>query len=450
MTPLYDALVARALKGEARFHMPGHKGYPIGSLWGEITAIDLTELSDTGDLYRGDKGPIREAERLYAQAYGAGDCLFLTGGATQGVMAMLAAYTQAGDTVLVDRNAHSSVHNALALLDLRPVWLFSPIVEPFGVSGGLPSHTLEMALVAHPEAVCALVTSPTYYGVLSDILALSAVLRKHGLPLLVDAAHGAHLSYIEGQISLMSQNPAAAVFSAHKMLPALGQSAFLLVNDGRDARRLRDCTQLFGTASPSYVLLASLDVARDFMEHSGRALLAEVVRWVDRLRDQPGGPFLTGSVDPARLCLYTGRGKADARWLEQTFGVVCEMADARNLVFLFSPLDGEEDLSRLSSALKALWQERPPASVVPALRPPTWPPPFAALTPRQAYFAKRVVCPLRHAVGRVSARSLSAYPPGVPLVAPGEVIDKNHLELLFQIGYSEATPIPILADGVIQ
>ncbi|MDR0670961.1 MAG: DegT/DnrJ/EryC1/StrS family aminotransferase [Oscillospiraceae bacterium] len=446
MTPLYDALAARAARDQARFHMPGHKGYPIGALWGEITAVDFTELSDTGDLYRGNDGPIRAAERLYAEAYGAGDCLFLTGGSTQGVLAMLAAFARPGDTVLVDRNAHASVHHALALLDLHPVWLFSQIIEPFGVSGGLPARTLEMALVAHPEAVCALVTTPTYHGVQSDLVALSATARRHGVPLLADAAHGAHLPYVDGQAGPTAQGAAAACLSAHKTLPALGQAAFLLTADPRDTGRLRDGARLFGTASPSYVLMASLDLARDYMARQGRAQLAEVVQWADRWRDQPGGPFLTGAVDPARLCLFTGRGAGDAAWLEQACGVVCEMADARNVVFLLSALDSARDLDRLSAALHTLWRDRPPPAVAPTLRPPDWPPPFAALSPRQAFFARHVICPLAASVGRPAARAIAPYPPGVPLVAPGELIDKNHTELLYQMGYDGNTPVCVVDE----
>jgi arginine/lysine/ornithine decarboxylase len=415
--------------------MPGHKGYAVGPGWEDAAALDFTELPaagglpGTGNLY-GDEageGPIRAAEELYAKAYGAEDCLFLTGGATQGILALLAYVTDNGrgmGTVVADRGCHFSVHNALGLLDLSPVWVQAPVAEPFGVSGAMPVHTLEAALSAHPEAACAVVTSPTYYGVLSDIPALAAVCRGRGVPLLVDAAHGAHLPFLEGFSAPVAQGAAAAVLSAHKTLPALGQSAFLLTGAGIDADLLRRRAALFGSSSPSYLLMASLDLARAHMVGVGREQLQTVARWADRLRRN--SPFFLRpdgydmAIDPLRLCLYTGQGREDAARLARDWGVVCEMADDRNAVFLLSGLNGPADLARLETAVTALTAGRaapPPLS----LTPPS-PLPEAVCTPRRALFAPHVRLPIGDCAGRVAGEPVGLYPPGVPLAARGEVI----------------------------
>ena len=474
MTPLYDALVARAARNTLRCHMPGHAGHAVIPEWDAICALDFTELPGAGNLYAdGDDGPIRAAERLYAQVYGAEACLFLTGGATQGLLAMLSAFARPGDTVILDRNSHISVHNALALMDLRPVWVQSSRIEPFGVTAGLPAGALAYALAAHPDAVCVLVTSPTYYGVLSDLPALAAVCAAHPVPLLVDAAHGAHLPFLDGFSSPVAQGASAAVLSAHKTLPALGQSAFLLTGRGVSSPLLRGRAALFGSSSPSYVLMASLDVARAYMEGEGREALQKVARAAEEIRQSSplflgyngndestnGAPGLlrptdgtsrtpsptrqlltlnsqlsTLEVDPLRLCLYTGDGHAAAQRLERADNIVCEMSDPRNVVLILSVMHAEDDLMRLKTALESVlpppphhYQPQIPNSQLSALS--------SQLSPKQALFAPRVSLPWREALGRVAAEPVGPYPPGAPAVARGEEIDADIMAELERAGF---------------
>ncbi len=434
--PLYDALAAAAGKDMLRLHMPGHKGRPVAGHFGEVAALDVTELSYSGNLYTEERGPIREAEALWAEACGAKHCLFLTGGATQGILALFAAFARPGDTVILDRGAHRSVHNAVALLDLRPVWLRRPRLAPFGVEAALPPATVEAALDAHPDAAFVFVTDPTYYGVLSDLDAVAAVCRARNIPFLLDAAHGAQLLFLSGA------PPAdAAVFSAHKTLPALGQAAFVLLRDAAMAARVRGMTAVFGTSSPSYPIMASMDLARAHMLGEGREALTRVVSGAETLRrDFPH--FLTGG-DPTRLCLYTGRGFSDALRLEERHGVACEMADRYNIVFLLSCADDTEALARLRAALEALFSAR----LVPLpARAQTPPPdlPERGLPAREALFAPREPVPLGESAGRVAAELLSPYPPGVPAVSYGEKIDKNSIDFLGQMGYTEGDMVYVV------
>ena len=195
-TPLYDALRAFAAQRPLRMHMPGHKGksLPAPEL-AAIAAIDFTELPPTGDLFSGG-GAIGAAEALWAKVFHMASCLFLTGGSTQGVHAALALACKPGETVLLDRGSHRSAYNALALLDLKPVYLERPWLASEGITGPISPSSVAQALEEHPEAKTLCITSPTYYGVLSDLPALAELMHRRGGVLVVDGAHGAHLPFL--------------------------------------------------------------------------------------------------------------------------------------------------------------------------------------------------------------------------------------------------------------
>ena len=266
--PLFHALQLLATGDSARFHMPGHKGEPLFNTYAEIFAIDFTETYGTGNLYTGE-GPIRDAEVAAARYFSAADCFFLTGGSTQGIMAMLATAVGRGGSVLIDRECHKSVCHACALLDITPYFVSAPLIEPFAVSGGLPKDEIERQMIDHPDIRAVLVTSPTYYGVRRDLPALADLCRAFGKLLLVDAAHGAHFPAV-GLPAPIQEGADIAVLSMHKTLPCLGQGAVVLSGEGVDKRSLRENTALFGTSSPSYPVMASIDLARAYTEGPGR------------------------------------------------------------------------------------------------------------------------------------------------------------------------------------
>ena len=189
--PLFHALQLLATSDSARFHMPGHKGQPVFNSFRDVFAIDYTETYGTGNLYLGD-GPIRDAEVAAARYFGANDCFFLTGGSTQGILAMLGAAVGRGGSVLIDREVHRSVCHGCALLDITPYFFSAPLLEPFGITGALRVEDAERQLLAHPDIRAVLLTSPTYYGLRRDLPAFADLCRAHRKLLLVDAAHGAH------------------------------------------------------------------------------------------------------------------------------------------------------------------------------------------------------------------------------------------------------------------
>ena len=425
-TPLYDALKEYAQKNPARFHMPGHKGkfLPAPELAG-LASIDLTELLPTGNLYEAGE-PFDSAQRLWAELFGFDFCQFLTGGSTMGIHAGLALCAGPGGKVLVDRGCHRAVFNALALLDLEPVWLERPWLDSENLIGPISPEQVEKMLDRHPDVKTVCITSPTYAGVLSDIEAISQIVHARGGTLFVDGAHGAHLPFLG--VDPFRGADAAAV-SAHKTLPAMGQSALLFVN-GMDPDRVRRTASIFGSSSPSYPMLASMDLARDWLLGEGRWEYRRTACRVFEFRQ--AFPSLKDglSLDPCRLTLKVKDGPAFARALEER-GIFPEMEDGGHVVLICTAQDSDGDLYRLEGALVELRERLGDCAPIPA--PPL---PERVSSPRAALFAPGELRTLRDCEGKVSACQIAPYPPGVPVVAPGERITKKELAYLEKIGYN--------------
>ena len=439
-TPLVDALRAYAAREPLRFHMPGHKGksLPLAELHGPAS-IDVTELTGTGNLYEPGE-PFDAAQALWAERFGFALCQFLTGGSTQGVHTGLALCRAPGDKVLLDRGSHRSAFNAMALLDLRPVWLERPWLSGENLIGPISPKAVERALDQDPDIKTVCITSPTYAGVLSDVDAISQIAHARGARLFVDGAHGAHLPFLGLE---PFRGADAVVVSAHKTLPALGQTALLFAS-GFDPDRVRELASVFGTSSPSYPLMASLDAARDWMEQWGAQKYERAAVHVAALREtfpslRPGDPTCVDptcggglALDPTRLVLKVRDGPAFARALEDR-GIIPEMADRGHIIFICTCQDDEFTFRVLTRKLEELREELGDC-------PPLPPPPLRSqvLSPRQALFAPREIVELEQSAGRIAAGHIAPYPPGVPVVAPGERIEKKHLAYLTEIGYNKS------------
>lgn len=434
MTPLYDAIRAYAAQKPTRFHMPGHKGsfLPVPELQ-SIAPLDVTEVEPTGDLFSGGE-PFDTAQKLWAERFGMEDCLFLTGGSTLGLHAALALFCRPGDQVLIDRGCHRAVYNALALLDLEPVYLPRPWRAGEGIAGPISPTDVENLLDSHPNIKTICITSPTYSGVLSDVKELSHIIHARGGNLIVDGAHGAHLPFL-GVDAFSSCD--ALICSAHKTLPALGQSA-LLFTSGVDPRRVRQMTSVFGSSSPSYPMMISLDCARDYLDGKGSEEYHRVARRTAALRATfPSLQEGELRLDPTRLTLTSPDGNALAQALEGE-NIWPEMADSGHVVLILTAQDSEDDLHRLEEALQ---RHRNLLGTPPILPPPPMPKPVRFL--REALFAPVERLPLENCLGRVAAGQLAPYPPGVPVVAPGEVIGEKELAYLREIGYNNLD-VPVM------
>lgn len=440
MTPLFDVLRDYAARRPARFHMPGHKGgpLPIPAL-SPAAPLDVTEIPGTGNLYEPGE-PFDSAQRLWAERFAFDHCQFLTGGSTMGLHTGLALFCTPGDAVLVDRNCHRSVFHAMALLDLRPVYLERPWLEEENLIGPISPEQVALSLQQHPEIKTVCITSPTYAGVLSDIGAISPIVHAHGGTLLVDGAHGAHLPFL-GLDPFRGAD--GAVVSAHKTLPALGQAA-LLFTRGVDPDRVRRMASVFGTSSPSYPILASMDGARAWLEEGGAEEYRRTARRVAQLRQR--FPSLGGalSLDPARLTLNVQDGPSFARALEGQ-NIFPEMEDGGHVVFICTPQDLAENFDRLERALEGMEDRMGPCPPLPS--PPL---PERVCSLREALFAPTETLPLFQCAGRVAAGQLAPYPPGVPVVAPGERITEKELAYFAKIGYNRIdTPVIVSQDGEV-
>ena len=430
--PLYAALRALAEQNGLRMHMPGHKGRGIEPLLTGAASIDYTELPATGNLFEGG-GPIGAAERLWAQCAGAGDAMFLTGGSTLGILASLAAAASPGDAVLADRGCHRSVFHGMALLDLQPSYVVPALREPFGVSAGVTPAQVDAALSARP-ARAVLVTSPTYYGLCCDVAGLARVCHAHGAVLIVDQAHGAHFPFV-GRRNACAEGADYAVASAHKTLPALGGGALLFT--AGDTTAVRQWASVFGSTSPSYPIMASMDWARAWLEQTGAYARAAERAAALRARLRARTPFavLEGpDCDPCRLTVCTAAGGIrgfDAADLLRAQLVEPEMADSRSVVCILTCMDTPEDLDRLARAFETLGGA--PWALPPAPQPPQ---PRQRLRPREALFAPAEELPLERALGRVAARPVTPYPPGIPVIAPGEEISEKEIAYLRAAWYN--------------
>lgn len=440
----YDSLRKFAADQPLRLHMPGHKGKGLPmEEWDALAPLDFTELTPTGDLYGDGDDWLEESERLWAWDWGMDAAFYSTGGSTQGIFTLFTLFTRPGDTVLVDRVCHKSVHNALALFDLKPVWLLRPWEPECAVTGPMTAEVLKAAFQAHPEAKAALVTSPTYYGVLSDVDELGKICRSHGARLLVDGAHGAHLPLVlpREPNCLLGHNPYqgadGVAVSAHKTLPAPGQTGLVFAN-GAGIRGLRRAAELTGTSSPSFVMMAALDRLRPWLHQEGRGSLRRVAAWCADLRESyPSLPLSGAGLDPCRLVLQVEDGRKLAGRLEE-MGIYVEMADSFHLVCILTAADGERDILRFKRALNFLGLKgRSP--FLPDLEAP--PLPRSVLTPRQARFAPAARGRLALAEGKVAAQAIAPYPPGVPVAAPGEVLDEKILAYLYKLCYDKNSAV---------
>lgn len=452
--PLFHALQLLATADTARFHMPGHKGQPVFSTFREIFAIDFTETYQTGNLYLGD-GPIHDAEAAAARYYGAEDCFFLTGGSSQGILSMLAAVVGKGGSVLLDRSCHQSVCHACALLDITPYFFSAPLLEPFGIAGAVPLRPIEQTLLRYPAIKAVLVTSPTYYGVCRDLSALASLCHAHQRKLLVDSAHGAHFPAV-GLPSPLVEGADAAVLSMHKTLPCLGQGAVLLSNGSINRQSLRENTALFGTSSPSYPIMASIDVARAYLEGPGRAAYRrsaacclKLRRWIQQHTCFTAlSPTLFAALDPCRLTVctagtdITGRQLADTLWAE--YGIACEMADERNVVFILTCSDTGSALRRLRHALAVCSRRR---EILPVPAPvDVMLPVKRMMSVRKAWFSTIKWVSVQEAEGKICARPVTPYPPGIPLLWPGEKITALHVAFLREKWYTIINEIAVVVS----
>ena len=428
---LLARLEAYASSGALPMHMPGHKRNltaapflaPLGG------GLDITEIDGFDNLHDAQDVLRREMERA-AALWGARRSFFLVNGSTCGLLAAVYAVAAGGGSAIVARNCHKAVYHALELCGLTPRYLLPDWCAEWGIYGSVSPESVAAALVDTPNARFVLLTSPTFEGALSDISAIAKLCHQAGVPLLVDEAHGAHLGLGGFPAEALACGADVVIQSAHKTLPAMGQAALLFTN-GIDPGQVRRTAAIYGTSSPSYPILASLDTAREWLEGPGAGEYGRVARRTAALRCRFPSLCPPLPLDPTRFTLKVKNGPAFTGQLESRCNIWPEMEDGGHVVFILTACDGEEVLDRLESVLEGMEEQMGDSAPLP---PP--PLPERVLSPRQAQFAPAEVLPLERTEGRVCTCQLAPYPPGVPVVAPGERIGKKELAYFRQIGYN--------------
>lgn len=444
------------------FHMPGHKlslGIPQ-ELAKDILQLDVTEVDGTDNLHY-PEGIIKEAQELAAKAFGADRTFFLVNGSTCGIQAAIMSVCTRGQKIIIGRDSHKAVVSGLIMSGAEPVFVYPEYNKEFGIHEGISVKSIENALRANPDAAAVLITRPNYYGICSDIEAIARAVHSHGKPLIVDEAHGAHLTF--SPLLPPSSNRYGAdicIQSAHKTLPAVTQGAYLHVNGSRvDIEKIKFNLAMLQTSSPSYIIMTYLDIARELMQTEGRQRLEELIQNVtafkSRITENTGIRALSNTdlsintiQDPTRLVLnIRGLGtdgfRAD-KILREQMSTQVEMADYENLVFITTIADNRQTFMRLQEAMLRLSQlaydnERSfkTDKLLEFARCEKSVESTKGMNPYEAYAAPKEQMPLAASLGRVCAGIITPYPPGIPVLYPGEIIDDlkiKYIETIIDLG----------------
>lgn len=435
--PLLDAYLA-ALEARRRpFTVPGHKGRT--DLVGRVVEGDVPFYGGL-DTMRLSGGLLAAAETRAARLWGADVARLSVGGSTHGNQALALAVAAPGDRVVVSRTLHRSLLLGLVLAGLEPVWVRPDVDPATGLPLGVPIGRVVDALERNPGARAVFLGDPSYVGTLSDVAGHAEAAHARGIPLVVDAAWAAHFGFHPSlPAHALSLGADAIVTSAHKMLPAYSQGALVLARgDLIDRDRLQRAFEATHTTSPAGSILASVDAARALLERDGERLLGRLLGLVrdarDRLARVPGVRVLDGpAVDPTKLAVLLAGSGADGLAVEGDLvaaGLPVEMADRDTIVAIVTMADDAGTVGALVEALAGSIETRAgaPRSVQPAA---AWSvEPVQVVGPRDAFFAAHQAVPAARAVGRVSAELVAPYPPGIPVLSPGELVSAEALGAL--------------------
>lgn len=448
-TPLLTAIKKYVESNPVPFDVPGHKMGRIGNDLSDFIGIrafqaDVNAPIGIDNLYKGT-GVIYEAEVLLADAYGADRAIFLINGTTSGIMMMIMGCVYAGEKVIVPRNVHKSAINGFIVSGTIPVFVEPDYDHELGIANGVRTEDYIRAMEENPDAVALFVINPTYFGICSDLERIVAEAHKRDMIVMVDEAHGAHLAFNDAlPKSSMQCGADIAAISMHKTCGSLTQSSALLIKGNRvDYTRIRKAYTMFGSTSPSHLLLASLDASRKTMALQGRRILNRNLKLAEYARQKlnaiPGVSVLEKTYceqkgsgrfafDETRLVIRVdGLRKSGFdiyKELRKNYNIQVELAETYLVLAILAIGSTKEDVDRLVAAFSDLSlrsYQKGQRHRLPTLR---YEYADIAISPREAYFADFTVVPIAQAEGRISCESVMIYPPGIPILIPGERITK--------------------------
>ncbi|WP_257350610.1 aminotransferase class I/II-fold pyridoxal phosphate-dependent enzyme [Pseudalkalibacillus decolorationis] len=458
LTPLFTGLLNHAKRNPIQFHIPGHKkGKGMDPDFREFIgenalSIDLINIGPLDDLHH-PHGMIREAQQLAAEAFGADHTYFSVQGTSGAIMTMVLAVCSPGDKILVPRNVHKSVMAAIIFSGAVPIFIH-PVIDPnLGISHGITIDSVKKAVQQHPDAKGLLVINPTYFGISADLQEIVRIAHGKEIPVLVDEAHGVHIHFHERlPISAMEAGADMAATSVHKLGGSMTQSSILNVKDGLvSPERVQSILSMITTTSTSYLLLASLDVARRRLAINGYELAEQSIQLAEYARgminripsiycvgNEIVGSPATFDYDPTKLIISVKdlniTGYDVEVWFREHHNIEVELSDLYNILCIVTPGDDKKSIDALVKALTELSEFyvqsiHPTEKKVPVRVPET---PVLSISPRDAFYSETECIPFKSAVGRIIAEFVMVYPPGIPIFIPGEIITQDNLDYIFE------------------
>lgn len=455
---LLDQLISYSRTDQYPFHMPGHKR--IGYDFPNPYSIDITEIDGFDNLHHAE-GILRESMDWAASVYGADHTYYLVNGSSGGILSAITAAVSSGGKILVSRNCHKSVYHGVILNGLNVEYVYPQFIEPLGIQGGILAEDVEKSLAENSDIQAVLIVSPTYDGIVSDIGRIAGVVHQKGIPLIVDEAHGAHFSFgcdAGFPCSALACGADIVIQSVHKTLPSFTQTAVLHLRDGLVIReRLERYLQMFQSSSPSYLFMAGIEMCIDRMEKDGDACMRAFAGRIGEMRGRLAsmkhlrlaGKELCGQygiydVDESKLvisvrdCVWINDAEQAAyvngAWLDQVlrdeFHLEMEMSGADYVVAITTFMDTQEGLERLTDALLKIdgrLQKRRQDAVADMIGTPV-----IRMKMSVAVDARYEELEIVDCVGRISTEFIYLYPPGIPIVAPGELVTGEIVKTVLQ------------------
>lgn len=448
--PIYEALENFKKMRVVPFDVPGHKrgrgNAELTSFLGEAClSVDVNSMKPLDNLCH-PVSVIKEAEEIAAEAFGAANAFFMVGGTTSAVQSMILYACKSGDKIIMPRNVHRSAINALILCDAVPVYVNPDVNNQLGIALGMSVEQVEKAIEENPDAKAVLVNNPTYYGICSDMKKITELAHSKGMLVLVDEAHGTHFYFGDNfPITAMAAGADLASVSMHKSGGSLTQSSFLLMGKQINSDYMRQIINLTQTTSASYLLLSSLDISRKRLALNGKEIFAQTVEMAEYARSEInsiGGYYayskelINGDsifdFDVSKLSVYTlpiGLAGIEVYdLLRDEYDIQIEFGDIGNILAYISVGDRKRDIERLISALFEI--RRRFGKTATGMLSQEYVTPTVAQPPRRAFYAEKMSVPLEQAVGKVCTEFVMCYPPGIPILAPGELITEKIIDYI--------------------
>lgn len=453
--PIYEALLKYKSMRVVPFDVPGHKqgkGNPeLTEFLGEkCLSVDVNSMKPLDNLVH-PVSVIREAEALAADAFGAHHAFFMVNGTTSGVQAMIMSVCKRGEKVIMPRNVHRSAINALIISGAIPVYVNPGVNKKLGIPLGMSINDVKKAIEENPDAKAVFINNPTYYGICSDLKAITELAHRHNMYVLVDEAHGSHFYFGANlPINAMAAGADMAAVSMHKTGGSLTQSSFLLKGERLSTGHVRQTINLTQTTSGSYLLLASLDISRRNLALGGKGIFEKATALANYAREEInkiGGYYAFSSelingdsvydFDQTKLSVHTRdiglAGIEVYDILRDDYGIQIELGDIGNILAIISVGDRALALERLVSSLSEI--KRLYIKDKSGMLDHEYINPEVVLAPQQAFYSDQRSLPIKNSIGRISGEFVMCYPPGIPILAPGERITE---EIIDYITYAKA------------